>query len=614
MQDLKSHTQFFLGLYDSLLRGDMVRQYDQPSHFGADYNTLVARVKSEGFSFLTKTLPVLGKAIDTALQDGTTVVMSAFKQSRHGKYPAFLQVLFSRVFNRDGTLKDVPCISAISDLRQICYLTYKYEVPYDAKCIEGFLENFVEVDQEIGQKPALLERYRPVLEVARTLLSRVVSDTTSLIFDDIVPKHGPGAVATGEKNWEKMNFTRKYDCIHQVYPYYKFFYANAMDLAASVKHYKSLTDIPSGISKVCLVPKDSRGPRLICMEPLEFQWVQQGLARKLVGVIERHPLTRGHVNFSNQEVNRGLALAGSCKGTMISTLDMKEASDRVSYWLVDALFQGTTLLPKLMGTRTEATELPNGRILLMQKFAPMGSALCFPIEALVHWALAVAALNVEGGIALKRALQAVYVYGDDIIIKGQNHMPLLDTFPAFGLRFNAGKCCTAGIFRESCGMDAVLGEAVTPLKVKRLIPSRTYDANSFISYIAYSNTLWNRCYYSSSNYIKDWLEKLFGHIPNVPEGSDIPGFYTRVLPPNETQSKKRYNQNLQRYEIRARKIGTHKITRPNDRSEYHRKLVIRSDEFVAGVYTTPHRIKIKQGWSASYNGNTGKTGCHGARQ
>ena len=573
----KSHTEFFLGLYDSFLRKDMVRQYGNPASFDRDYITISSRVKKEGFSFLSKTLPALGKALDTALQTGTFIRPLAFKKARKGTFPAVMQVLFERVFDQDGSLKNEPCVSAISDLRQACYFAYKYEVPYEEKLIEKFLDNFVTTDEEVGETPSLDSRSLQVITVARTLLDRVVSKVD---VKNIIPKHGPGAVATGEKNWEKMNFTRKYGCIHSVYPYYKFFYSNAMDLASQAKQYWKLETIPSGISSVCLVPKDSRGPRLICMEPLEFQWVQQGLARNLVDGIEVHPFTRGHVNFRNQEINRSLALRGSCSADeKIVTLDMKEASDRVSYWLVERLFEGTDLLPKLLGTRTEATELPNGRVLLMQKFAPMGSALCFPVEALVHWALAVSTLHVHDGVSLKRAMSAVYVYGDDIIIKGQNHEALFDQFPKFHLKFNEGKCCTSGIFRESCGMDAVLGQSVTPIKIKKPLPNKPYDAEGYVSYLECCNALWERAYYSSSKLVEEYLRSIYRHLPHVPNNSDTPGLVTRVVPPKEPQTHVRYNKALQCKEYRVRQTVTRKIMRDLDRSEYQRSLLNSSQDF-----------------------------------
>lgn len=598
MRNLKSHTPFFLGLYNVLLTQDMVRHYGEPSLFARDFQTIENRVENEGTPFLTNTLPIFAKAIDTALVNGRLTPPLHFSLMRGTLIPNFLRVLTSRVFEQDGTVKIDPCISAVRDLRQILYLLYKYEEPYKEEVINDFIDKFRRTDVELGWAHFVGRHFSThlcVLEVARTLLSDLLRDYVS---DDIVPSHGPGAVASGQKNWEKMKFAVKYDCIHQRFPYYNFFVANAMDLAATVRMYKDRPVSPSGVAKTVLVPKDARGPRLISMEPTEFMWIQQGIMKKLVDWIEHHPLTRGHVNFTDQEINRSLALQGSISGDCV-TLDMKEASDRISLWLVRMLFADLPLLDDILATRTEATELPSGEVHLMRKFAPMGSALCFPIMSLVHWSLAVATLYVYEGVPLKQGRASVYVYGDDIIIKGQNHTALFDVFPRFELQFNEGKCCTTGIFRESCGMDAVMGQEVTPLKLKKQLPVSPYDATGYVAYVDYINSLWSAAYYSSSDYIKDYIEEIFGVIPSVSLDSDAPGLKVeRAEYSNARKFHRRWNKKLQRYEYKVKKIRGKKHCTPMDRCEYQRKLMNKSLEFKAGVYSVPRRVNIKQGWSA----------------
>lgn len=595
----KSHIDF-VDFYTVLLTQDMVRHHGDPLNFRRDAVKLQRRVRNEGFSFLTKTLPLLGKAVDKALCDGVFTCPPHFSKVRGTAYPKFLTGLLKRVFHPDGVLKTDADVSAVRDLRQICFLLYKYELPHNEEVIDEFFESFKNVDRNLPQhidfSNADGQNLARALKVANALLNDLLEGYTS---EECIPGHGPGAVASGEKNWEKMTFRTHYECIHQKFPYYKFFSTNAADLASNVKEYWDRERVPSGIAKVVLVPKDSRGPRLISMEPLEFQWIQHGIMKALVKRIENHPLTRGHVNFTDQEINQQHALQGSVSGDSV-TLDMKEASDRVSCWLVDILFAGTKLLPELMATRTEATELPSQEVVLLRKFAPMGSALCFPIESLVHWALAVSTLHVFGGVRLKRARAAVYVYGDDIVIKGQNHAPLFSVFPKFGLRFNEGKCCTTGSFRESCGMDAFLGQDVTPLKIKKLAPSQPYDAHGYVSYISYVNRLWSDAYYSSSKYMEDQLVKLYGPIPHVRSNSDVPGFTSdRSVHTNAGLFRFRWNKNLQRWEHKVKALCGKKVYAAMDRREYHRKMVTDSEEFLAGVYMVPRHVKLKTRWSGS---------------
>lgn len=621
MRNRKSPTKYFLGLYEKLIVEDVARFHGMSS-LQRDFQEIENRVFHEGMSFMTKTMPSLAKAFDKALVDGRFTPVREFAHTCNTAYPQFLGSLFKRVFAHDGSVLPEPDIAAVKDIRQILYLVYKYEEAYDENTVSVFLDGFVSVDQSLGwETPALGLQQRQVVDLASTLLCELLRD-----FDpaDIIPAHGPGSVATGENQWEKMNFKRRYACIDAVYPAYKYFYLNSMDLVTQLSKYKSLERLPSGISRVQLVPKDSRGPRLISMEPLEFQWFQQGLSRKLVKHIQSSPSTRGHVNFTDQSINRELARAGSCPGANIVTLDMKEASDRVSLWLVRELFARTSLLRYLEATRTEATELPTGVIHLYRKFAPMGSSMCFPIMSLVHWALSVSVLSVCSGLSVERAQSAVFVYGDDIVIKGEDHMPLITQFPHFMLKFNEGKCCTAGIFRESCGMDAVLGEPVVPLKIRTVVPNNPYDASGYLSYIEYCNTLWNDGYYSASEHIRSLLKLLYKKIPHVSEGSAVPGFYTRVIPPsNKEIFRHRWRKDYMRDEWYVPTVVSTKVCALPLREERFRFLLSRAERYRAEklecfrsasvdgrvrvsiepaasdsrVYTIPRRVKMSRGWA-----------------
>lgn len=596
----------FVTMYEALLLQDMVRHHGQLG-FDRDFEYLRNRTKNEGYPFLAKTLPLLAKAVDTALVNGVFTCPPHFKKKRGTAYPLFLNGLLNKVFDPDGSITSEPDVCAVKDIRQCCYLLYKYEFGYAEEEERRVIDTFIKCDNELRDLPYenLGEDHyiTHILEVAHTLLSDLLSD---IDFDHIVPNHGPGAVASGEKNWEKMGFRYKWEPLHQQFPYYKYMVSNAMDLAANVRKYKSFEHKPkAGIAKIVLVPKDSRGPRLISMEPLEYQWIQQGVRKKLYSYIESHALTRGHVNFTDQRINQRLALTGSMSGK-IQTLDMKEASDRIQWRLVTKLFRDTSLLPAIDATRTRGTELPD-RTLFFNKFAPMGSALCFPIMALVHWALAVSTFNVIGGSTIKQALKSVYVYGDDIVIKSENHMLLYHTFPFFGMKFNEGKCCATGIFRESCGMDAVLGQDVSVTKVKKKLPKQTrgasYDAVAYVAYTDYCNQFWDNCYYSLSNVLRDLLDQTYGQVPEVRENADCPGLITRRWPSEIfTLSKPdkrrwRYNAHLQRTESSVLKTRSVKKNVTCDRREYHRKLVTKGLEFRAGVYTVPRSIKLIRGWS-----------------
>jgi hypothetical protein len=396
------------------------------------------------------------------------------KRQRHSQIPRFLGSLFGLLFDNAGRERSDASPDALKSLRQLLYLWYKVDIAYEQKTKTKVLEKFIQTDASIGHYVLTDAVHRRVRNTARAIVTRVLS---GLDPREISPAHGPGAVATGELGHQKSNFRRLNSKLESVYPFTEYMCFGLNQVVDCYDEIQALEVVESGTAKVVLVPKDSRGPRLISCEPLENQWIQQGIKDMIVTRIESHSLTRGRVNFTWQTINQALALEGSKTGEW-STLDMKDASDRVSLKLVYDLFCGvgpgvtqhrepTTLLEALEACRSDSTRLPDGRLVPLRKFAPMGSAVCFPVEALVFWSLAVSAISCYKCIPPSKAAAFVYVYGDDIILPTQFAQVVLDILPVFELEFNTGKCCTKGFFRESCGVDAYKGVVVTPIKIRK---------------------------------------------------------------------------------------------------------------------------------------------------
>jgi len=484
-----------------------------------------ARFAKEGISFLTKSLPLLSKAVDTALSSGTLLKVVGWK-TNGSAIPLFLGWLLSRVFDASGKELDRPDPYAFKHFRQLCTLLYKLEMPYAKKTENKVLEAFVQTDQSLPKpgSSALLNRnadsycFRRAalrtdewINTARALVARAVSP---LDPDDIIPRHGPGAVATGECAVKKSNLRRIYKSLETVYPFTEWMMLNANHIAMSIPaENPEILLLDEATAKVVLVPKDSRGPRLISCEPLEIQWIQQGLGRALVEQLETSKWTKGFVNFTDQEVNRKLALQASKDGLWV-TLDMKDASDRVSLSLVETLFQDhPKLLSAITAARSSKTRLPCGTEVPLNKYAPMGSALCFPVEALVFWALSVSAITHTNGIPLREARKCVYVYGDDIIVRESDYTALLQCLPQVGLKFNESKCCVARSFRESCGCDAYQGVDVTPVKLKTTWIDDRKEPKCLESYVAFYNAMYGLGHFRVANAVKHQLERIYGKIP-----------------------------------------------------------------------------------------------------
>lgn len=625
-QEAAKLTERLLSYYKLLLTEDLPRSYrGSLLDFQRDFQTILRRTSEEGLSFLTKTMPQAAKAIDSALQSGRLHLPMFRKRgckNSRGLFvryalPKFLWVLLSRVFNPfTGVVLGDPDVVAVNDLRQVLYLAYKLELPYDEQTNQKVLDKFVDTDAALPEEGAYLcGRITP--DLSGKVTEQVLGAGSMLLRDlladidpyDISPKHGPGVVATGEDPWRKFDFSVRYNQIERLYPFQEYFTLGHNHVLEGILPKHDITTLDTGVAKVMLVPKDSRGPRLISAEPLNYMFIQQGLFKSIVGLVERHPLTRGRVNFTDQTINRDLALRGSFSG-MFDTLDMAEASDRVSLALVNRLFLGTPILEPLLATRTPRTALPDGRLVTFRKFAPMGSACCFPIEALCFWALGAGVLHVAYGIPLAKAARMIYVYGDDIIVPHGYSPGLQRLFPLFGLKFNEGKCCTTGAFRESCGCDAFKGVDVTPVKLKALPPNSRHDASQILAYIAYSNQLWKRGLYSFAEGIKDEIESLVGPIPlkaNMPEGDLVPSWHHSNFRDVDkyhllrigSKFKRRWNCNLQRFEFLVLTPRARKVTRNSpDWRELHRCLLSGGDETRACIYTLPRRVQLKRGWAA----------------
>lgn len=587
-----------------------------------DILTLTDRYDHQGLSFLTKALPSLGKRFDKALgSDEPFGPCEGFQSSCKAPFfPLLFRELWDLVFDggglaippsERGTLRRVMAVRAV---RQVCYLLYKLEGAHTKESENEVVAKFVATDSLLPEPDAEMRLSKGVesaLENAQILIWYVLRD---LNLKNITPSHGPGAVATGEKPHEKMYFKRLHEELEKEYPFTDYFFLNYSHLAECLEDLEKLTEVSESTAKVVLVPKDSRGPRLISMEPLELQWIQQGQMRSMVREIEsRNALTCGFVNFTTQEINRRLALLSSRGDEEYVTLDMEEASDRVSLWLVRRLFPAN-IVKCLEASRSTHTILPSGDRIKLRKFAPMGSSVCFPTEALVFWALAVGSLiNVVRWRDLE-VLPPVFVFGDDIIMRKHDYSRVRPVFEAVNLRFNEGKCCTGRFFRESCGMDAYYGYQVTPIRVKvpwaeRLSPVAT------MSYVSYYNSLRQHGYTSASDYIAEACSEVFGKLPT---GKMLEQHPLLLVDPMAAECdlrkdlfnrfRTRYNAHLQRWEVRI--LGIHTPTflaGTPDWGEMFRTLVkagppdpfgLRDGALRPGYYPVPHQIKMRWSWVA----------------
>lgn len=572
-----------------------------------DYEYVSNSFKREGIRFLTSTLPELRKAIDLSFETGHLVTPIAFRKKKGSQLPLFLFSHFERIYELDGSFRTTPHIGRLKHVRQVLEAFYKLEVPY-SKALQGetvqrFVNNERYITSYLSDSGALFgsPSARELVSGA-ALLCRYVFDG----FDpkDILPGNGPGRLATGELGDEKWLHTVRVAEIDQEYPAWKYTYHTPNMLVDLKDEYKNLKRMPFGTSKVKLVPKDSRGPRIITMEPHSYMWIQQGLRARLYDWLEnRCSLTKGRVNFTDQSVNQWLAQSSSLNGEW-ATLDMKDASDLLSVELVKQVFRlKPRMLRCLLAARTHETLLPNGVSMGLKKFAGMGSATTFPIEAFSFWAICCSCIASQLGISLREATSFAYIYGDDIIVPTDLAEDVMAALESTGLIVNRAKSYYKGRFRESCGVDAYLSVDITPIRFKKLYPASLSDGESFEAWCSYANSFRHRGYTELSESIFKDLETIFGRIPYGIATSSFPcRIVDDVFDAEElnraTKIKRRYNDDLQRLEYRVYHLVP--TDHPTTLDGYHRltRNLLAGPGEKPSVFNLPNEVRLVKGWQA----------------
>lgn len=568
-----------------------------------DVEYLSARSKQEGLSFLTKTLPALGKAVDRSLANESLEIPSGFKVMSKRKIPHFLGALFLKVFNPSGVLRPDACPLAVRAIRQVCFLFYKVNLPHGWADEKRVARGFVDTDNDVSRSRAntllrhpsrCTEWERDVLLVATNIVTNLTAgfqhpDRPHASGGSVVEKYNPldkyNEPKRSLKPWSSLGryitpFRSQYDDV-QLYP--------------SRQHFDLFSGRwnPSDHSEVLFVPKDSRGPRLICREPSDYQMLQQGLKDYLRRTIERHPLTFGQINFTEQGINQIMSRLGSITREW-STLDLKDASDRNSLALVKILWSGNPkILEYLLASRTSYTTV-HGKILELAKFAPMGSALCFPVMATNIYALLCGSYVTEKFGTLQDAVNCIYVYGDDIIVPTAFADAAIFVLEWFGFRVNKDKCFVNSRFTESCGTDWFQGTLVTPVRLRsQCLPTPT----NIVSNTETANLFAKANMWKTAEVLYTWTESLLG---SLPYGSDLSSYLSRWCPPERVEVNN-YHLPVGKRELRAWTIvPERKSAQENYYTRLHRTLPLVGKGCDGpglpglGEYVVPKRFSLRK--------------------
>nr|UJQ85379.1 MAG: hypothetical protein 3 [Leviviridae sp.] len=580
-------------------------------------------------------LPALDSLLTRGLETGRLQLAGPLTRrvSRRVKVPRLFSGLWLRIFDKDACLRPEVDVTALFFLRQLLRLGKNIEVECSDDRIYAAMENYHDVERAIrpptgrwgddqlfvgdteysnchlgdccdpspdqqadlfGGETSLQKEKQEGQDGLRRLLDQVqqVADLLVEDFDTFDPvsysanrdvsglglsfRHGPGAVAEKLKNWEKSEFQNWPAKLQGTFPY-EFVGQMPGDLRERpINHEKA--------SVLYCVPKTYKGPRLIAAEPAAHMWCQQSTKTFLEDQIKSSKVLRGFIDFKDQSKSGDLVLAASLD-RKLATVDLSDASDRLSCWTVERVFRRSpSVLRALHAARTrhlrdDISKVPS--FLRLKKFATQGTAVTFPVQSIVFLCIALG-VTLDGKITRQKIAKLhnqVRVYGDDIIIPRHGYVRLVAVMDALGLKVNLAKSFVNGHFRESCGTDGYLGYCVTPVSPTTLIADSPASCQAVVDTI---NNLFNKGLWNASDSLRALLPaRIQRGIRTV--GKRDTGFagLTTYSGSDESHLAKRWNSRLHRYEVRV--WGVSPQTRQRDRQGYSALL-----DFMSSIHNHEH--------------------------
>lgn len=260
-----------------------------------------------------------------------------------------------------------------------------------------------------------------------------------------------------------------------------------------------------------------------------MQYTQQALQGILVDRLQRDGILGKLIGFDDQIPNQEMAQEGSRDGSL-ATLDLSEASDRVVNRHVNEMMERAGIFRDAVQDCRSLRADVRGEVINLTKFASMGSALTFPIEAMFF--LALICLGIESELKrpfarrdLNNLIGKVRVYGDDLIVPVEYTPSVIKTLEDYSLKVNMHKSFWTGKFRESCGKEYYDGFDVSYVKIRSYIPSSQTDTQEIISTVSTRNQLYRAGLVETAKWLDDILESLIP-FPVVLETSPVLGKWT----------------------------------------------------------------------------------------
>lgn len=360
-------------------------------------------------------------------------------------------------------------------------------------------------------------------------------------------KHGPGAVAERLKNWEKSQFQNWPLKLEGTFPFRYCGTTAGSGLERPLNHERA--------SRLLCVPKTAKSPRLIAAESTSHQWCQQLILKFLFDQCRKYFGT-DFIDFQDQHKSGVLVLKASLNREL-ATVDLSDASDRLSCWVVERIFRrNPSVLTALHAARTRyLLDKVSERMSFIKlvKFASQGTATTFPVMSLVMLCIALGvSLGDNESVTwqtLRKYRNQVRVFGDDIVIPSHGYAQLVRAMELLELKVNVAKSYVNGHFRESCGVDGFQGYDVTPVKPKTLVAGSPVQCQALVDI---SNNLFLKGYWHASNACFDLLPKRLRRRIRVvgPAARGIRGLAS-YSGSDELHLERRWNKLLHRYDVKV---------------------------------------------------------------
>lgn len=438
--------------------------------------------------------------------------------------------------------------------------------------IERDMDSFV-VDEELAQR-------------LRIIIPQLLGS-----FEDgiLLPKNGPGSTSEGfvdpNDKLDHMSFDTK-----SRYAFRSGSFGRTGVNRLSLSRY-SQAHSRELVARLKFVPKTVKTMRSICMEPISRMFLQQEVSRWLITAMEDGPIS-SIVTLKDQSHNRDYALAASFSQSC-ATIDLSAASDRIHIDLIKRIMP-SKILYYLLGTRTKKVDTGES-IVQLNKFAPMGSALCFPVQSIVFTAIVllgylehyyskrdklkgdsyylhhikefIRGMGTDPSQYDPNKLLRPRVYGDDIICDERITGDILILLARAGLVVNERKSFTGGTpFRESCGIFALNGVDVSPFLFRVKSHKDKLSASTFAGIVDAANRAGDYKYHTLRSCFINYLKRsrVYGFKGDISpyihftRDRNVFGIYS-TSPKN--QGATRYNTNYQRDEVRRLVIRSHGSSR-----------------------------------------------------